>query len=91
MQAKRRVSGRPAEDDDRYSAWREDADPDNLALLGFYGRYLVGQYAGMGSALDLDALRAACDLEGVTAEDRPELVSRVLYLHGLIVEATKRD
>lgn len=91
MQAKRRAFGRPQEDPERYSKWRDDTDPANLDVLSFYGRYLVGQYAGMGQALNLDSVRAALEIDGIDREDWPEMTSRMLFLHGVFVEVTKKD
>lgn len=68
------------------SLWRESAGPGNLRLLDFYGAYLVGQYAGMGDALSLDAVRAALDIEGVAREDWPDMTERLLCLHSVVVE-----
>lgn len=69
-----------------YSKWRDDADPDNLSLLDFYSSYLVGQYAGMGNALDLGAVRVAFDLEGLDRDDWSDMTARLIYLHSIVVE-----
>lgn len=68
------------------SEWRELADPDNVALIDFYGRYLVGQYAGMGKGLSLDAVRAALDIDGVAREEWPAMTTRLLGLHVIYVD-----
>lgn len=78
-------------DPTQYVEWRHEARPENVALLDFYGRFLVGQFAGMGSALSLDAVRAALDIVGLDRQRWADVTSRLLYLHGLVVEATKKD
>jgi len=45
----------------------------------------------MGSALSLDAVRAALDIERIDRDEWPEMTARLLYLHGFVVEATKND
>ena len=75
----------------QFSEYRLDADPDNLELLALYGRYLVGQYAGMGRALNLDAVRAALDIEGIDRQEWSEMTRRLLVLHAAFVEALPKD
>jgi hypothetical protein len=86
-----RSNGKEGRDPTPYVSWRDEARPGNVALLDFYGRYLVGQFAGMGSALSLDAVRAALDICQVEREAWPDVTARLLYLHGMVVEATKKD
>lgn len=52
-------------------------------VLDFYGRLLIGQYAGMTQALCLTALVAAFDLEGVRQEVRAQLAARLITIHAL--------
>ena len=78
-------------DVEQFSAWRETARPDNLWLLDFYGRYLVGQYAGMGQALSLDAVRAALDIEGIDRRAWPDITGRLMILHAAYVDALPKD
>jgi hypothetical protein len=56
-----------------------------------YGSLLIGQYAGMGNALNLDAVMAAFQIEGVPREQWSGKARRLVYLHGLYVEATKDE
>lgn len=78
-------------DVEAFSEWRMDADPDNLALLEFYGRYLVNQYAGMGSALNLGAVREAFLLDGIASEDWPDMTERLLSLHAEVVKLLPKE
>jgi hypothetical protein len=82
--------GIPAEVE-QFSAWRATARADNQWLLDFYGRYLVGQYAGMGQALSLDAVRAACDIEGIDRRAWPDIAGRLMILHAAYVDALPKD
>lgn len=84
------ASPREAEAEAR-GAWRQEADPENLDLLSFYGRYLVNQYAGMSNALNLDAVRTAMEIEGVEREAWPSMTERLVYLHGLVVDTLPKD
>lgn len=91
QQANWAADGAPARDLSSYSAWREDADPDNLALLDFYGRYLIGQFVPMSDALSLDAVRAALDIDQIPREQWPEHTRRVLILHRAFVECLPKE
>lgn len=61
--------------------------PENLTLLDFYVSYLIGQYAGMGEALSLDAVRAALDIEGIPRDEWAGMTRRVLIFHRAVVAA----
>jgi len=82
----RRSQGAPARDLSQYSSWRSDVDPENLDLMDLYSRYLVGQYAGLGDALSLDAARVALEIEEVSRDDRSTIIERLIYLHGVVVK-----
>ena len=77
--------GAPDRDLSEYSAWRETAQAENIELIAFYGNYLVGQFAGMGEALSLDAVRAALDIDAVPREDWPEMAQRLILLHSIVI------
>ena len=81
--------GAPPRDLSVYTAWRETADPANLGLIGTYSSYLVGQFAGMGDALNLSAVQSAMDILDVEREERPEMARRLVFLHGLVRDAQK--
>ena len=83
--------GAPNRDLSGFSKWRADTSPENLELLEMYGSLLIGQYAGMGNALSLDAVMAALRIEGVPRAEWPERSRRLVFLHGLYVEATKDE
>jgi len=84
----RRATGRDIDEDalDAASAWRETADPDNVAVIDFYGANLLGQFAGMGKALSLDAVRAALDIHSIPREEWPDMTRRLLQVHAIYVE-----
>ncbi len=67
-----------------------EALPDTLMLIQFYRSYLVGQLAGMGSALSLEAVRAALDIEEVPKRAWGEITQQLLALHELVVTHTQR-
>ena len=81
----RLIEGAPPRDMSPYTSWRETAQPENLELLEFYGTYLAGQYMGFGTALSLDAVRAALDIEGVPRERWPGVTKRLLRIHLMVV------
>jgi len=85
------ASGAPARDLSAFSQWREKADAENLELLEMYGSLLIGQFAGMGTALNLDAVVAAFRIEGTPRSAWPVMSRRLVMLHGLYNEATKDD
>jgi hypothetical protein len=89
IELRRRADGAPWRDMSECSEWRQDASRENLDLVSFYGRYLVGQFSGMSSALSLEAVRAAFDLDGVPREDWPEMTRRLVLLHSWVVEEMK--
>jgi len=89
LQNKRRFSGRPLGSEERYSEWRTTADPENLWLIDFYGDYLAGQFAGMGTALDLGAVMVAFRMAGVPEEEQDDLRRRLNYLHAEVVDREK--
>ncbi len=70
-----------------YDGWRRRASPESLELLDFYARYLAGQYAGMSEALNLDAVRAALDIERVPPAAWPEMTRRLILFHRACVAA----
>jgi len=78
------AEGAPPRDLSEYSAWRREADPANLYLLSVYSSFLVGQYAGMGDALNIDAIQSVLDLVGVDHDDRIEATRRLVTLHRLV-------
>ena len=80
------VEGAAPRDLASYSAWRRDARPENVAALNFYAEYLVNQYAGMGTALNLEAVRAALDIEGVPRHLWAEVTRRMQIVHGGVVK-----
>lgn len=84
----RRASGREVDQDALVEAgrWRETAFPENIAIIDFYSAYLVGQYAGMGRALSLDAIRAALDIARVDREEWPDMTARLLHLHAIYLD-----
>jgi hypothetical protein len=86
QEAKRQAMGAEPRDLSAYSGWREKANPDNLDLISIYSRYLPGQYAGFSSALSLDAVRAALEIEDIPKECWPEMTERLIRLHALFEE-----
>lgn len=80
------AGGAPPRDTSVATAWREDAEPENLELIGIYGSLLRGQHAGMTDALNLPAVVAAMDLLDVETSERGYLARRLIYLHGLVRE-----
>lgn len=72
-----------------YTEWRKETCPENLALLEFYGRYLIGQYQGMGEGLSLPSLVAAFEIGRVPRRRWESMTDRLLYLHGVVVECQK--
>jgi hypothetical protein len=83
---KRQADGATPRDLSMYSAWRESASPDNLDLMVFYARYLAGQFAGMSSALSLDAVKSAMEIDGIDRDEWPEMAQRLIRLHSLVEE-----
>lgn len=82
--------GAPPRDVDSYSEWQYTALPDTLTLIQFYRSYLIGQTAGMGSALSLEAVRAALDIEEVPKRAWAEVTQALIALHELVVKHAKR-
>lgn len=83
QEANRAIEGAPPRDVSSYSEWRNSADPENLDLLSLYGRFLVGQYAGMTEMLALPSVVAALEINGVPRDQWPTTAERLLCLHGL--------
>lgn len=75
----------------QYTSWRKTARPENLRLIGFYGTYLMGQFSGMGEALNLQAVQAAFEIECIPREYWPDLSQRLLFLHGQVVSRSKKE
>lgn len=88
-EANAQAAGAPPRDLSSYSAWREEADRENLELLETYGTLLIGQHAGMTNALSLDAVLAAMWLEGVPRAEWRDRARRLVLVHGLYLEHTK--
>lgn len=87
--SERQRAGRDIGDPAHATAWRRKARPQNVALLDFYGRFLVGQWAGMTNALSVEAAETAFQWAGMPLERRAEMFERLRLIHGLYVEATE--
>ena len=86
-----RRDGGPARDLSSFSEWRQGAAPDNLDLLDMYESLLVGQFAGMGNALSLEAVIAAFRIDGIPRAEWSERARRLVLLHGLWLERAEKD
>lgn len=60
-----------------------------LEAIIFYSRYLSGQYVGMSEALDMAALRFACEAEMIPVERWAEVTEEVLTIHRAVTAYTK--
>ena len=83
--------GAPPRDLSVYAKWRERAHPLNSDLLLFYQRYLVGQFVGYGSALSLEAVRSALEIDEIPTRDRPDWTQRLLYLHSIVMKLVPKN
>ena len=59
--------------------------------MDFYERYLIGQTSGLSSALSLDAVRSALEIDEVPRRHWPERTRRLLVLHREIVAALPKE
>jgi hypothetical protein len=57
--------------------------------IGFYGTYLCGQMSGFSEALDLGAVKAALEIEGIDREEWPEETKRCLLIHGEMMKIVR--
>lgn len=89
-EANRVADGAPPRDLSAYTRWRAEAKVENLEAMDFYERYLVGQTAGLGSGLSLDAVRAALEIDEVPRADWPERSRRLLLLHREVVACVSK-
>jgi len=84
QEMQRIADGAPPRNLERYERWRKKAHPENVALFGWYGTYMAGQYNGQSMALSLPALVAAFELDGVERKFSPHLSRRLLFLHSQV-------
>lgn len=83
------MAGRDTGDSRPFTDWRLKARPANVALLDFYGRFLVGQWAGMTNALSLEAVEIAFRMNGLPLERWADTLDRLKLIHGIYLELTE--
>ena len=72
-----------------YGRWRKRADRRVMDALAFYARYLVGQFAGMGEALNLEAVRFACEAEAIPPSRWAEVLEDSQVIHRIVVARSR--
>jgi hypothetical protein len=60
-----------------------------MQAIGFYMRYLAGQYVGMSEALSMDAVRFACEADMIPVERWAETTEEVLVVHRAVLAHTR--
>jgi hypothetical protein len=73
-----------------YSDWRSCADPLTIFALDFYAEWLVGQTVGMSDALNLLAVKAAMEMDGIQNDDMTDLTTRCFVVHAELMKIVKR-
>lgn len=66
--------------------WRFEARRENVDLIDFYGRFLIGQHAGMTEALALPSVVAAFRIAGVPRRSWANLTDRLNLVHATFTE-----
>jgi len=88
-EASRVANGADPRDISVYSTWRDTTDSHVQKCLSFYAEYLSGQTSGMTDALSLPSVLAACELEGVDTEARPEMTHRMFLIHREVMDIVR--
>ena len=83
-------AGAPYRDISFYSKWRDDAPEEVIDCINLYSTYLVGQTAGMGDALCLNAIKIALEVDEVPRFEWAETIHRVNHIHGETMRVMKR-
>ena len=80
----------PSRDLSSYFKWREEA-PDEVVLgIDLYATCLVGQLAGMGEALCLNAIKIALEVDEVPRSEWLEAIHQLNLIHNETMRIMKR-
>lgn len=74
-----------------YSRWRQKAGSAVVRSLGLYSHYCAGQFAGMGEALNMSAVRFLCEAEGIPVASWGSMAEEMTLIHSAIMERSKAE
>ena len=74
-----------------YAKWRRAAGPEVIRCLGLYTRYCAGQFAGMGEALNMSAVRFLCESEAIPVESWGNKAEEMCLIHSVVMARSKAD
>lgn len=83
--------GRDIGDPVPYTKWRDEARRQNVDLIDFYGRFLIGQHAGMTEALALPSVVAAFRISCVPRRSWANVTDRLNILHAAFIEHRREN
>ena len=89
-EANRERQGADPRDLSSYSEWRDEAPDEVVDGINLYSTYLVGQLAGTGEALCLNAIKIALEVDEVPRGEWSENIHRLNLIHNETMRIMKR-